>query len=195
MEREIIFTGIGGQGIQLMAKVLAQAATNEGKQVMLFGVYGGAMRGSASESTLVIGDEEIEAPPIVPHCWSVVAMHPNALAALTLKLRPDGLLFINDTLVAGQPRSDLTTIPIPATRLAERNGNILGAGMVMLGAFVAQTGLVAIDSLVSAMRAALPAHRTRMADANAALLHVGADFVRAPHREGSAAESSGAGTC
>src|SRR5262245_25279538 len=65
MEREIIFTGIGGQGIQLMAKVLAQAAAGDGKQVMLFGVYGGAMRGSASESTLVIGDEAIQAPPII----------------------------------------------------------------------------------------------------------------------------------
>jgi hypothetical protein len=30
MEREIIFTGVGGQGIQLMAKVLAQAAVEAG---------------------------------------------------------------------------------------------------------------------------------------------------------------------
>ena len=60
MEREIIFTGIGGQGIQLMAKVLAQAAAADGKHAMLFGVYGGAMRGMPSESTLVIGDEPIQ---------------------------------------------------------------------------------------------------------------------------------------
>ena len=38
-EREVVFTGIGGQGIQLMAKVLAEAAAQEGKHVMLFGVY------------------------------------------------------------------------------------------------------------------------------------------------------------
>jgi Pyruvate/2-oxoacid:ferredoxin oxidoreductase gamma subunit len=31
MEREIIFTGVGGQGIQLMAKVLAQTVVEEGK--------------------------------------------------------------------------------------------------------------------------------------------------------------------
>jgi Pyruvate/2-oxoacid:ferredoxin oxidoreductase gamma subunit len=69
MEREIIFTGVGGQGIQLMAKVLAHAAVEAGKHVMLFGVYGGAMRGSPSECTVIIGDAEIEAPPIVPHWW------------------------------------------------------------------------------------------------------------------------------
>ena len=66
-----------------------EAAAGDGKQVMLFGVYGGAMRGSASECTLVIGDEAIQAPPIVPHCWSVIAMHPLGLAPLAAKLRPD----------------------------------------------------------------------------------------------------------
>jgi 2-oxoglutarate ferredoxin oxidoreductase subunit gamma len=178
MEREIIFTGIGGQGIQLMAKVLAQAAAGENKQVMLFGVYGGAMRGSASESTLVVGDDAIQAPPIVPHCWSVVAMHPLSLAALAAKLRPGGQLFLNATLVPQNPRPDVASVEIPATHLAEQSGNIMGAGMIMLGAFVAHTHLVSMESLVSAMRAALPPHRTRMADANAALLQRGADFVR-----------------
>ena len=177
MEREIIFTGIGGQGIQLMAKVLAQAAAADGKHAMLFGVYGGAMRGMPSESTLVIGDEPIQAPPIVPQCWSVVAMHPKSLATLAPKLRPDGWLFLNETLVPENPRPEVASIAIPATRLAEQAGNLMGAGMVMLGAFVAGTRLIAVERVVSAMRASLPSHRVRMADANAALLELGANFI------------------
>jgi 2-oxoacid:acceptor oxidoreductase gamma subunit (pyruvate/2-ketoisovalerate family) len=182
MEREIIFTGIGGQGIQLMAKVLAQAAISEGKHVMLFGVYSGAMRGSPSESTLVIGDEEIQAPPIVAHCWSVVAMHPQSLAAVAIKLRTDVLLFVNETLVQENPLAEVAILSVPATRLAEQAGNIMGTGMILLGAFVAHTQLVAIESLVTAMRAALPPHRSRMADANAALLQRGADFMQGATR-------------
>jgi Pyruvate/2-oxoacid:ferredoxin oxidoreductase gamma subunit len=178
MEREIIFTGIGGQGIQLMAKILAQAAADEGKQVMLFGVYGGAMRGSASDSTLVIGEEEIQAPPIVPHCWAVVAMHPKSLPSLLPKLRADGILFLNDTLAPEKPPADVASIAVPVTRLAEQAGTIMGAGMIMLGAFVAHTRVATLESVVSAMRAALPPHRTRMADTNAALLQRGADFIR-----------------
>ena len=92
MEREILFTGIGGQGIQLMAKVLADAAARAGCYAMLFGVYHGAMRGSPSDSTLVVGDTPIEAPPIVPACWSIVALHPRSLEPLLPKLRPDGFL-------------------------------------------------------------------------------------------------------
>ena len=41
MERELVLSGIGGQGIQLAAQVVARAAIAEGKQVQLFGSYGG----------------------------------------------------------------------------------------------------------------------------------------------------------
>lgn len=175
-EREIIFTGIGGQGIQLMAKVLAHAAANEGKYAMLFGLYGGAMRGSVSDSTLVIGDAPIEAPPVVPHCWSIVAMHPRSVPALLPKLRSGGVLFVNGTLVHAPMQQAVQQVSVPATELAEKAGNLMGASMIMVGAVAAQTGLVSVDSVVTAMRAALPPHRARMADANAALIQLGADY-------------------
>ncbi|HUI27107.1 MAG TPA: 2-oxoacid:acceptor oxidoreductase family protein [Candidatus Kryptonia bacterium] len=178
MEREIILTGIGGQGIQLMAKVLAQAAAAEGQQVMLFDMYGGAMRGSASESTIVIGDQEISAPPIIPHCWSLIAMHPASLASLALKLRPNGQLFLNETLVHENPRPEVASTAIPATRLAEQAGNLMGAGMIMLGGFIAATQLVPLSSLVAAMRESLPPHRQPLADKNVQLLNVGVDYIR-----------------
>ncbi|HVN86782.1 MAG TPA: 2-oxoacid:acceptor oxidoreductase family protein [Candidatus Binatia bacterium] len=184
MEREIVITGIGGQGIQLMAKVLAQAAAAEGKQVMLFGMYGGAMRGSASESTIVIADDEIHAPPIIPHCWSLVAMHPAALASLALKLRPNGRLFFNETLVHENPCPEVASAAIPATRLAEHAGNLMGAGMIMLGAFVAGTRLIPLSAVIAAMRASLPPHRQQLADANVQFLNLGAQYFDsrfAPH--------------
>ena len=193
MEREIIFTGIGGQGIQLMAKILAQAAATEGKHAMLFGVYGGAMRGSSSESTLVIGDAEIQAPPIVSQCWSVVAMHPSSLATLALKLRADGQLFLNETLVPQNPRPDVASVAVPATRLAEHAGNIMGAGMIMLGAFVAATRLLATESLVAAMRASLPPHRQHLADKNVELLNLGAEYLRNAGLSGLSALRTGSG--
>jgi Pyruvate/2-oxoacid:ferredoxin oxidoreductase gamma subunit len=178
MERELLFTGIGGQGIQLMTKVLADAAAREGMYAMVFGVYHGAMRGSPSDTTLVLGDAPIEAPPIVPACWSVVAMHPGSLAPLLKKVRAGGFLFANATLVDAIPPPGVTQVAVPATELAERRGNRLGAGMIMLGALVAHTGLVDFDGVVAAMRAALPSHRAAMADANAALLADGAAWAR-----------------
>ena len=44
-ERELALTGIGGQGVQFAAQVMSRAAIAEGRQVMMFGSYGGMMRG------------------------------------------------------------------------------------------------------------------------------------------------------
>ena len=178
MEREVIITGIGGQGIQLMAKVLAHAAQRAGKQVMLFGIYQGMMRGGSSASTVVISDSEIQAPPIIPHTWSVLAMHPAGLPEVAQKLRPGGVLFVNSTLVNGGARDDVRVIRMAATTMAEEAGNIMGAGMIALGAFCAATQLVEHAAVVAAMLDSLPPHRQHLAEKNVRLLNQGADFIR-----------------
>ena len=60
-ERELLLTGIGGQGVQLAAQVVARAAVLEARQVMLFGVYSGVMRGGNSDATVVVADEPVQA--------------------------------------------------------------------------------------------------------------------------------------
>ena len=65
VERELLVTGIGGQGIQLAALVIARAALAEGREVQLFGSYGGMMRGGNTEATLVVADGPVESPPTV----------------------------------------------------------------------------------------------------------------------------------
>ena len=52
MEREVILTGIGGQGVQLAAKILAEAANREGRQVMMFGIFMGMIRGGDEGPTI-----------------------------------------------------------------------------------------------------------------------------------------------
>jgi 2-oxoglutarate ferredoxin oxidoreductase subunit gamma len=182
VEREVIISGIGGQGIQLMAKILAQAANRAGKQVMLFGIYGGVMRGGSSESTVVISNDEIQAPPIIPQTWSVLAMHPMGLSELAKKLRPGGVLCVNSTLVTKMPRDDVQVISIPATKMAEQAGNIMGAGMIALGEFCAATQLVEHAAIVQAMRDSLPPHRQHLAEKNVEFLNIGAAAAAAGPR-------------
>src|SRR4029077_5323711 len=85
-ERELLLTGIGGQGVQLAAQVIARAAVLEGRDVMLFGVYGGVMRGGNSDATVVVGDGPVQAPPIVSHAWSAIVLHPRYWAPLRVRL-------------------------------------------------------------------------------------------------------------
>ena len=178
MERAVAMTGIGGQGIQLIAKVLAEAGIREGRQVMMFGMFGGMIRGGSSESTVVLADEEIVSPPIVPEVWAVLAMHPDGVAKLTPKVRPGGLLVRNATMVStpsGWPA--MRDVAIPATDLAKSMGQPLGAGMIALGALVAATGIVGPPSLVDALTSVLPPHRQKHVAANRQCLERGAAWV------------------
>ena len=51
-ERELLLTGIGGQGVQLAAQFVARAAVYDRREVMLFGSYGGMMRGGDRKSVV-----------------------------------------------------------------------------------------------------------------------------------------------
>ena len=75
MERSLIATGIGGQGIQLSAQVMARAAIYDGRNAMLFGSYGGMMRGGSTDASLVLADGPIDSPPVLSRCWLGIAMH------------------------------------------------------------------------------------------------------------------------
>ncbi len=179
MERELLITGIGGQGVQLAAQVLARAAALEGRSVMLLGLYGGMMRGGNTDSTVVIGDGPIEAPPVVPKAWSAIAMHDEYWAPLEPKLRPDGIVLVNDATFGAEIAAPTTVIRLAATTVATDLGNPLGGSMVMLGAYTAATGIVEQSSLVEAMRQSIPPYRTQHIEANERAILAGWDLLPA----------------
>ena len=123
-------TGIGGQGVQLAAQVLARAATLEGREVMYLGLYGGMMRGGNTDSTVVVADAPIAAPPVVSRAWSAIAMHDEYWAPVEAKLRPGGLVLVNDATFTQRRRAPTSRVhrvarhrpsrPISATRSAAR---------------------------------------------------------------------------
>jgi 2-oxoglutarate ferredoxin oxidoreductase subunit gamma len=179
MERAVAMTGIGGQGIQLIAKLMAEAGIREGRQVMMFGMFGGMIRGGSSESTVVLADDEIVSPPIVPEVWAVLAMHPEGVAKVTTKVRR-GVVLVRNAPMVPLPRdwSDAKDVAIPATDLAKSMGQPLGAGMIALGALAEATRIVALPSLVDALAGVLPPHRQKHIAANRECLERGAAWVR-----------------
>src|SRR5262249_23597098 len=132
----------------------------------------------ASESTVVVADGEIVTPPIVPHAWAVLAMHPDGLPKLANKAEPGGVLLVNSSLGSASPVwPGVHRIAVPATDLAKKAGQPIGASMMALGALGAGTGLVGVGSLKDAVGDVLPPHRRKLADANQRCLDLGAEFV------------------
>ena len=165
--------------MQLAAQVLARAGALEGRSVMYLGLYGGMMRGGNTDSTVVIGDGPIEAPPVVSKAWSSIAMHDQYWAPIEAKLRPDGLVLVNDATFTAHINAAVTVIRVPATNVATDLGNSLGGAMVMLAAYAATTGIVELASLVNAMRESIPPYRTQHIEANEQALRAGWELLPA----------------
>jgi Pyruvate/2-oxoacid:ferredoxin oxidoreductase gamma subunit len=173
-EHEVLLTGIGGQGVQLAAQVLARAAALDGRQVMLFGVYSGMMRGGNSDSTLVVADDDIQAPPLISHASSAVVLHHKYWAPLAPKLRPGAVVAVNSSLFEGELDRDVYRVfDVPVTDIAAELGNSLAASMVMVGAYAAITGLVTLDAAVEGMRESIPPYRRQHVDGNEQAIRTG----------------------
>jgi len=176
-----MLTGIGGQGVQLAAQVLARGAATEGRNVMLFGVYGGMMRGGNTDSSVVVADGPIQAPPLLSLTWGALLMHHKYWEPMAHKIRDGGIVLANSSLFEGDlERERYRVVDIPATDEATALGAAMTASMVLTGAFVAATGLVGIDAMVQAMNDSLPPYRRQHAEANELALRHGYSLVGAP---------------
>jgi Pyruvate/2-oxoacid:ferredoxin oxidoreductase gamma subunit len=178
-EREVLITGIGGQGVQLAAQVLARAAAVECREVMYLGLYGGMMRGGNTDSTVIVADVPITSPPIVSRAWAAIAMHDEHWPPVEAKLRPGSLVLVNDTTFTAATPDDVVLRRVPASTVATDLGNPLGGALVILGAFCATTGLVGVDALVEGMRASVPSYRTQHVEVNALVIRAGWELLPA----------------
>ena len=111
MEFAFFVSGVGGQGVQLMCKVMALAATAENRYAMLSSDYGGQMRGGSSLGTVVVGNNRLRALPVVPKANSAIGEY-EALGAEARRLvETDGRSAIaNINSAAEEARGAIATI-------------------------------------------------------------------------------------
>ena len=149
METRIIIAGAGGQGILFLGKAIAQAGMIEGKHVTWFPSYGAEMRGGTANCTVILSDDMIGSP-VVQNPDILIAMNRASLEKFQPSLKKNGLLFFDSSLINGVAFSN-TVVPIgiPATKLADAAGNTRSANMVMLGALIAETGILKKSSFAT----------------------------------------------
>lgn len=157
MEKEILITGFGGQGIVLTGNILGMAATLfDEKHATMTQSYGPEARGGSCSSQVVISEAPILFPyvenPQVMICMSQAGFQKNCA-----QLTPGGTMIWDTDLVKPETVSDdWTAYNIPATRFAEEMGNKMMANIVMLGFVSAVCALVAPESLKRAVLKSVP---------------------------------------
>jgi len=175
VEREVIVTGIGGQGIQLLAKTLALAATRHGLHAMLSADYGGEMRGGPSKASVVVGDAPLRALPVLASTGSAILAHHRFSAPVLARLRPGGLVLANVPPVDPSALPAGTTVStVDAAAVAAAVDAPQAVGFVLLGAYNAVARVVPPAALADAMTELLPPYRRQHAPANVRALEAGA---------------------
>lgn len=153
MQNEIQFAGFGGQGIMVMGQILAQAAMDEGFEVVWIPSYGPEMRGGTAYCTVVISDRLIGSP-IIRNPGHLVAMNSPSLEKFAPFIKPGGVIFINSSIISiDTGRDNVDVLRVPVIEIAKELGNVKTANIVALAAFVSRSKVVKFDSLRDAVKA------------------------------------------
>lgn len=174
MHAEIIFSGFGGQGALFAGQLLAYAALDSGLHVTWIPSYGPEMRGGTAHCTVVISDAPIGSPLVRQPSAAVVLNLPSFEKYEPL-VKPGGVLVYNSSLINRAPgRTDIRYLPIPANDIAEELGNVRQANVVLLGGYLAATGVLPLEAVERALEHHLPERQRRFLASNKEALRRGA---------------------
>jgi 2-oxoglutarate ferredoxin oxidoreductase subunit gamma len=157
MRIEVRFAGFGGQGIIKSGIIVASAACiHGGKHAVQTQSYGPESRGGACKSEVVISGEDIDFPKVVePDVLVVMSQH--AYNDYLDDVKAGGTVIMDpDMIPTEKALKDVRVYKVPATKIAEQLGRRIVANIVMLGAFVAITGLLDARVMKEAIKENIP---------------------------------------
>ena len=143
---DIMFAGIGGQGVLTAGKMLIQIAAEEGKNVCWSSEYSAEMRGGSALCRVVLSDEDIGSP--YPDRLDVLCcMTAAAYETYKDQVRPGGVVVVNSSIIGDDIcyRDDMKVYGIDTHAVTEEVGNKRGANLALLGAMAKGTGLVDVS--------------------------------------------------
>lgn len=229
----IALAGEGGQGVQSIAEILAEAANEQGKQALYIPNFGVEQRGGVSIAFVQISEGPIGAPKF-QEADILIPLSPRAVKRTTMHAGKDTIYIydnslisegeVNDNIVglqyfdvtppcptAAQPNNDLPqdliagepktgsftkpspgvnpadipsvkkVVAIPANDIAKNELHPRVFNVIVLGAVIAATGVLPLDSIKAALEAKLGEKfkaNPQLRDMNFKALERGYDLIK-----------------
>jgi len=161
MFEEIRWHGRGGQGAVTSAKILAEAAHKEGKFVQAFAFYGAERRGAPVETYTRISSSHIKRHSQIYNPTVVTVLDPALPRILYLKgISPESKLVVNANKEENYLKEvECSKFWVDATQIAIdlelRVSESYITNTIMTGAVAKATGLVKLDSVLTAIKSQL----------------------------------------
>ncbi len=150
--KEVVFAGLGGQGVLTTGLVISQIAVSKKMNATWIPQYGAAMRGGTANCTVKFGQGMIynpsqEEPDIL------LAMNNPSFQKFVGIVAPGGTVIVDSTTVTCDTdvRDDITVISIPSSEMAMEMGHAKGANIIMAGIIAKVTGDFSEEEGVSGM--------------------------------------------
>lgn len=154
MKKDILLSGVGGQGILSIATVIGEAALKSGLYMKQAEVHGMSQRGGDVQSTLRLSDRPI-ASDLIPQgqCDLIISMEPMEGLRYLPYLHKEGWLVTNETPFINIPaypeedalKAEIGKLPrkvvLNIEAVAKELGSPRVANMVLLGATIPFLGI------------------------------------------------------
>jgi 2-oxoglutarate ferredoxin oxidoreductase subunit gamma len=153
MDKRIVFSGSGGQGVITAAIILAEAAALfENLNAVQTQSYGPEARGGDTRADVIISKVPIRHPKVInPHiliCLTQAAYNKNADI-----VRPGGLMLTDKKYVKVDHNVDARQVELDMYQaVMEKIGKSIVFNICMLGALIELTGLVKPDSILAVLK-------------------------------------------
>ena len=154
MKKDIILSGVGGQGILSIATVIGRAALKNGLYMKQAEVHGMSQRGGDVQSNLRISDQPI-ASDLIPtgKCDLIISLEPMEALRYLPYLSADGWLVTNEVPFVNIPvypaedklKAQINRLPhkimLDVNKVAKEAGSVRVANIVLLGATIPFLGI------------------------------------------------------
>jgi pyruvate ferredoxin oxidoreductase gamma subunit len=149
--------GRGGQGVVTAAELLAIAAFAEGRHAQAFPSFGSERTGAPLVAFCRLDDRPIRSHEPVTEPDALIVQDPTLVNRIDVfaGLAPDGYILLNSRRDLRQlcpERHRDRVVILPATQLALTHVGRPVPNAALLGGFAALTGLISLESVVTAIR-------------------------------------------
>lgn len=173
-----MFSGSGGQGSALIAKIVCKGAMEENLRVVMTQTYGIEQRGGDSTAFVILSDEPIGSPIVEQDANVAVGLSQTTYQSCFEGTCKGGVLFCNSSLVENPGQEDgFEQVKLPVSDMAVELGNVKGANMVMLGAVVKKTGMLKKEPVEHVIEKLLGAKKPQLVEPNLKAFRAGYDAV------------------
>ena len=189
MKKDIILSGVGGQGILSIATVIGEAALKEGLYMKQAEVHGMSQRGGDVQSNLRVSDSPI-ASDLIPlgKCDLIISLEPMEALRYLPYLDKEGWVVTNEVPFVNIPhypeleklQQEIDRLPhkivLDVNQVAKQVGSLRVANIVLLGATVPFLG-ISYEVMQESVRAIFARKGEAIVDLNLKALAAGKEIA------------------